>query len=302
MNLEVRHLDLVRAVVEEGGLTRAGKRLGLSQSALSHQLHDVEEQFGVSFFHRIGRRLTLAPAGERILQAALLVLPEIERTEMDLRQDPGKMFGTIRLSADCYTCYQWFPDIVRRFARKYPSVDLKIVTEATQNPVQALLKNELDVAVVSQRTHDRRLKTTNLFDDELVAVTAAGHPLADREYLRPKDFSSETLVSYPSHSTSPLSLRVLQPAAIRPKEVWEIPLTEAILEIVKAGFGIGVLPRWAAQPHLENGEYQAIQITSRGLRRKWYAAVRWIKSPPDSLTAFLQALRNESMAALRRLT
>ena len=87
MTLELRHLELVRTVVEEGGLTRAGKRLGLSQSALSHQLSGVEEQLGVSLFHRIGRRLVLAPAGERILRAASLVIPEIERTESDLREN-----------------------------------------------------------------------------------------------------------------------------------------------------------------------------------------------------------------------
>ena len=99
MNLEVRHLDLVQSVVEEGGLTRAGKRLGLSQSALSHQLRALEEQLGVSLFHRSGRRLTLAPAGERILRTAGLVIPEMERTEMELRQNSTQMSGAIRLGS-----------------------------------------------------------------------------------------------------------------------------------------------------------------------------------------------------------
>src|ERR1700733_13761269 len=97
MTLELRHLDLVRAAVEEGGLTRAGQRLGLSQSALSHQLRAVEEQFGVTLFHRIGRRLVLAPAGERLLQTARLVIPEMERTEMELQQNSNQLQGTIRL-------------------------------------------------------------------------------------------------------------------------------------------------------------------------------------------------------------
>lgn len=300
MNLELRHLDLVRTVVEEGGLTRAGKRLGLSQSALSHQLRDVEEQFGVSLFHRIGRRLALAPAGERILRTARLVIPEIERTEIELLQKSVETPGKIRLSAECYTCYQWLPGIARRFERKYPAVDLRIVTAATQRPVQALLNNELEVAVISQPPRDRRLKMINLLDDELVAVMAAGHPLADREYLRPKDFRSETLFSYSSLSTNSMYLRVLSRGGIRPKEVNEVPLTEAILEMVKAGFGITVLARWAIQPYLRIGEYCAIPITSRGLHRKWYAVTQNLKSPPDYLTAFLQDLRNESTIAIRR--
>ena len=298
MNLEVRHLELVQSVVEEGGLTRAGKRLGLSQSALSHQLRALEEQLGVSLFHRAGRRLRLAPAGERILRTAGLVIPEMERTEMELRQNSTQMSGVIRLSAECYTCYQWFPGIACRFMRKYPAVDLRIVTEVTEAPVQALLKNELDLAVVSQPARDRRLKFTDLLNDELVAVTAAGHSLADREYLRPKDFSCETLFAYPSLSRSPVFLRMLRTTGIRPKAVNEIPLTEAILELVKAGFGIAILAQWALQPHLGNGEYRSFPITARGLRRKWFAVVR--NNAPAYLTAFLQVLRNESVNAIHR--
>ena len=300
MTLELRHLDLVRSVVEEGGLTRAGKQLGLSQSALSHQLRAVEEQLGVSLFHRVGRRLALAPAGERILRTAGLVLPEMERTEMELRQNSTQMLGTLRLSAECYTCYQWLPGIACRFMRKYSGVDLRIVTGATAAPVQALLQNDVDVAVVSQAARDRRLKFTDLLDDELLAVTATGHSLADRAYLRPKDLSGETLFAYPSLSTSPAFLRMLRTNGIRPKEMSEIPLTEAILNLVKAGFGIAILSRWAIQPYLGNGEYRVFPITARGLRRKWFAAIQSSKSASGYLTAFLQVLRNESMAAVRR--
>jgi LysR family transcriptional regulator, regulator for metE and metH len=301
MSLELRHLDLVRTVVEEGGLTRAGKRLGLSQSALSHQLRDVEEQFGVSLFHRIGRRLALAPAGERILRTAGLVIPEMERAERDLRQNSSQMSGKIRLAAECFTCYQWIPGIACRFLRKYPAVDLRIDTGIAQKPIEALLENKLDLAVVSQPARDRRLKTTDLLDEELVAVTAAGHPLGDREYLRPKDFSSETLFSYSSLSTSPVYLRIVRRAGGRPKEVNEVPLTEAILELVKAGFGIAVLARWALQPHLGKGEIRVLPITARGLHRRWYAVSRSGKTAPDYLTAFLKTLRDESVAAIPRL-
>jgi LysR family transcriptional regulator, regulator for metE and metH len=301
MTLELRHLDLVRAAVEEGGLTRAGQRLGLSQSALSHQLRAVEEQFGVTLFHRIGRRLVLAPAGERILQTARLVIPEMERTEMELQQNSNQVFGTIRLAVECYSCYQWLPAIIRRFVRKNIGIDLRIVTAATEKPIEALLGNELDIAIVSQPARDQRLKIVELFEDELVAVTAVGHSLAGKPYLRPKDFGSETLYSYPSLSTSPVYQRMLRTAGIRSKEVSEIPLTEAILQLVKNGFGIAVLARWIIQPYLVNGQYLSFPITAHGLRRKWCAAIRSGNSSPDHLAAFLQALRNESLTAVSQV-
>jgi LysR family transcriptional regulator, regulator for metE and metH len=300
MTLELRHLELVRTVVEEGGLTRAGKRLGLSQSALSHQLRGVEEQLGVSLFHRIGRRLVLAPAGERILRAASLVIPEIERTESDLRENSRKMLGTIRLSAECYNCYQWLPAITRRFGRKHPSIDLRINTEATRKPIQALLQNEIDLAVVSGPLGDRRLKLTLLSEEVQVAVTPATHPLADRKFLRPQDFAGQTLFSYAELSTTCLYLNILQPAGVRPKEARAIPLTEAMLELVKAGQGITVLPQWVVEAYLGNGELRALSITSHGLSRRWYAAVRRMKKLPDYFAAFLEALRVESAASVHR--
>jgi LysR family transcriptional regulator, regulator for metE and metH len=301
MTLELRHLDLVRTAVEEGSLTRAGKRLGLSQSALSHQLRAVEEQFGVTLFHRIGRRLALAPAGERILRTARVVIPEMERTEMELLQNADQVHGTIRLAAECYSCYRWLPGIARRFARKNPTVDLRIVIGATDKPIEAILGNELDVAIVSHPAPDRRLKIVELFEDELVAVTAVGHPLAGKAYLRPKDFSGETLFSFPSLSTNSVYLRMLRTAGIQSKEVSGIPLTDAILELVKNGFGLAVLARWVVQPYLANGEYRPLPITARGLRRKWCAVIRSSKSSPDYLTALLQALRNESLTAVCRV-
>jgi LysR family transcriptional regulator, regulator for metE and metH len=301
MTLELRHLDLVQTVVEEGGLTRAGTRLGLSQSALSHQLRALEEEFGVSLFHRIGRRLVLAPAGERILRAAGMVIPEMARTEMDLRGKTGRLEGMIRLAADCYTCYQWLPGIARRFVRKNPASDIRIATAATDKPVEALLRNELDLAIVAQHTRDRRLKMIALFDDELVGVTAAGHRLAGRPYLRPKDFTGETLFASTSLSTSAVYQRMMRIAGIRPNQLSEIPLTDAVMELVRAGFGITILARWAVQPYLGSGEYCSFSLTARGLRRKWYAVIRKNENnPPDHLVAFLQALRTESMAAVAR--
>jgi DNA-binding transcriptional LysR family regulator len=106
------------------------------------------------------------------------------------------------------------------------------------------------------------------------------------------------LYSYPSLSTSPVYQRMLRTAGIRPKEVSEIPLTGAVLQLVKNGFGLAVLAQWIIQPYLANGEYLSFPITARGLRRKWCAVTRSRKSSPDALTALLQALRNESLTAV----
>src|SRR5678816_751674 len=98
VRLEVRHLKLVRAVVREQGLTRAAAHLHLTQPALSHQLAELESRLGTPLFLRAGRRLRPTPAGERLVQAAEAVLPELERAERELAGLEGASGGVIRVS------------------------------------------------------------------------------------------------------------------------------------------------------------------------------------------------------------
>src|SRR5271154_3154770 len=96
--LEVRHLMLVKAVAEEGSVTRAGLRLHLTQSALSHQLRDAEDRLGTRLFDRIGKRMVIPPAGERLLGSARAVLRELEGAEREIRQGAGHLRPVLRLT------------------------------------------------------------------------------------------------------------------------------------------------------------------------------------------------------------
>src|SRR5262245_41637485 len=125
--LEIRHLQLVKAIAEEGGVTRAGRRLHLTQSALSHQLRDAEERLDVRLFDRIGKRMVLTPAGERLLRSARGVIEEMESTEQEIRRDASRDGGRLRLTTQCNTVYHWLPSRLRLFHQAHPEVDLQVV-------------------------------------------------------------------------------------------------------------------------------------------------------------------------------
>src|SRR5262249_52440338 len=109
MDIDVRHLRLVAAVADVGSLTRAGDRLHLTQSALSHQLRDIESRLGTALFLRVGKRLVLTPAGERLLSTAREVLDRLEQAEAAIREMGKDRGGLLRLTTECYTCYHWLP-------------------------------------------------------------------------------------------------------------------------------------------------------------------------------------------------
>src|SRR5215210_2419050 len=196
MNLELRHLRLVRAVAQAGSVTRAANRLHLTQSALSHQLKDAEAEFGTLFFTRVNKRMILTTAGERLLKSAHIVLDEMRRVEEDIRQLRLNREGVLRISTECYTCYHWLPPLLKIFHRDYPRVDVRIVVEATHDPHRALLNGEIDLALVSSPVRNGKLFYKPLFEDELAVIVSNDHPLASQPFVGAEDFIPEHLIIY----------------------------------------------------------------------------------------------------------
>src|SRR6185436_745873 len=297
LHLEVRHLKLVETVAKEGGLTKAANRLHVTQSALSHQLRDIEDKLGAPLFLRLNKKMLLTQAGERLLSSAPAVLDELKRVEEDIRQIALHREGILRISTECYTCYHWLPPVLKPFNREFPRVEVRIVAEATRRPIEALLDGRLDLAVTSVATRNQKLMFRPLFKDELVVIVSPDHPLASRDFVTAKDFASETLLIYAlAKEDLTIYQKVLIPAGVTPKHVSRVELTEAIVEMVKAGVGIGVMARWAVKPQVEAGTLRTLRLTSKGVHRQWSAAMIRQKAPPPYLLRFVELLAANPMA------
>jgi LysR family transcriptional regulator for metE and metH len=297
VDLEIRHLKLVQAIAEEGGVTRAGARLHLTQSALSHQLRDAESRLGVPLFLRLNKKMVPTPAGERLLASGRGVLEQLQRAEDEVRRIATEREGALRIAVECYTCYHWLPSLLAAYRDSHPHVDVQIAVEETGRPIQALLEGRLDLAVISDPPSDRRIRVRPLFEDEMVVVVAPGHPLAERPYVRPEDFADQHLYIYSTPEDSTTIQRVLVPAGVAPRQVSQAQLTEAIVELVKAGLGISVMARWAVAPHLASGALRALPLTRKGYTRKWSAARLRTRSSPAYLTAFEDLLAGNPLRA-----
>src|SRR4249919_3432545 len=297
MDLEVRHLRLVSAVAELGSLTRAGDRLHLTQSALSHQLRDIESRLGAALFLRVGKRLVLTPAGERLLTTARDVLDRLDRTEQDIHQMGKARAGMLRLTTECYTCYHWLPPLLVRYRKRFPQVEVRIDVAATGRPLDMLLTGKLDLAIMSSPVRDRRLVSRPVFDDELVVVAARDHRFAKQTHVRLSDLRDETLYVYPPKEESRVLQEVLVPSGHVPARVEEVMLTESIAELVKAGLGVSVLARWAVQPLVDAGSIVIRPLTARGLRRQWRAVMLKDLAGADYIGEFIELLGKHAPTA-----
>ena len=298
MDLEIRHLRLVAEISDAGSMTRAAERLCLTQSALSHQLRDIEGRLGTTFFVRLGRRMVLTAAGRRVLETARRVIGDLEHTEEDVRRLAGNSDGSIRVCTQCNTGYHWLAPLLTVFQRKHPRVSVHVAADATAHPIEALVEGRVDLAILIDSVPDRRLRLRPLFTDEMVAVVARSHPLAKRRWVSAQDLAREHLLLYSSRPEESFLLRkVLAPEGLTPARVSFIMLTEAMIELARAGTGVGILPRWSAQRAIASGGVAALSITRRAMRRRWVAATLAAQPDPPYLVDFMDLLAERAMPA-----
>lgn len=298
MELEVRHLRLVSEVAALGSVTRAAERLHLTQSAISHQLRDIESRLGTALFYRLGKRMVATPAGERVLRSAGAVLDNLRRTEEDIKQIAREGSGVLRLCTQCNTGYHWLPPLLKAFNSRYPRVEVQIAVEATTRPAEALLEGKLDLAVMTHDVDDRRILVRPLFRDELVLVVNPEHRLASRRHVPVSELASEHLLIYSSSRHDSYAFRrVLDPAGVEPARVSHLMLTEAILEMVKANLGVTIIAKWSVLPAIESGAVRAMSLGPKGVFRQWTAATLKGADEPRHLTEFVQLLGAQALPA-----
>jgi LysR family transcriptional regulator, regulator for metE and metH len=292
--MEIRHLKLIKAIAEEGSITKAIEKLHLTQSALSHQLREAEYQLGTSIFHRSKKKMSLTKAGEQIYATAIDVLDKLATTETQIKKMIYGETGEIKLSAECYSSYHWLPAVMKQFHELYPNVDLQLVMSATHYPLQKLLAGELDIAITTDPSKDAKLKYIELFQDEMVAVIPAGHAWETKKFVNAEDFASESLIihSLPMETVTVFEY-FLKPAKVSPRKVTAVPLTEAAIEMVKADMGVMVLAKWALKNYINDEGLRFIKVGRSGLKRKHYIATFKNKAYPKYFNHFIEFMQKE---------
>jgi len=297
-HLELRHLRLLAAIADSGALTAAAERLHLTQSAVSHQLKTLEALLETGLVDRALRPAQLTQAGRRLLALAHTVLPAVDDALRDLAKLREGETGRLRIAVECHTCYDWLMPAMDRFRAAWPQVEMDLVGGFDPDPIARLTDDGADLVITSEPQTRRGVKTFPLFGYEVLALLPPGHALAAKPHLTPRDFTRDTLITYPvAENRLDLVRRVLAPAGINPVRR-EAQLTVAILQLVASRRGIAALPAWAVAPYLERGYVTARPIGKHGLWAELFAAVRASEAARAYLVDFIAIVRDESFARL----
>ncbi len=300
LHLEFRHLRTIRAIHDCGGLARAADRLNITQSALSHQVKNLEDQIGVELFVRRSKPMTLSAAGQRLLRLAEQVLPQVEAVEQDFAGLKSGKTGRLHIAIECHACFEWLFPVLEQFRRAWPDVDVDIRPGLQFQALPALQKEEVDLVVSSDPETLAGVEFAPLFDYEPVFLASSSHPLAAKPYVEAEDFAGETLITYPvERPRLDVFSQLLTPAGVEPAAIRQVELTAVILLLVASNRGVSVLPDWVVREVRYNSDYVTRPLTAKGVTRRLYAAVREVDASKPFMAHVLRLMRTEPLKLQR---
>jgi LysR family transcriptional regulator for metE and metH len=294
--LELRHLRTLAALRSAGSLVRAAQLLNLTQSALSHQIKLLEDRYGGPLFERKSVPIGFTATGARLLRLADTLLPEVEQAERDVARLMQGDQGQLRVALECHTCFDWLMPVMDEFRKRWPEVEIDLVSGFHSEPVELLRAGSADLVIGSD--YGAQYATFPLFRFEILTVMAQKHRLAGQRRLAPADFTDETLITYPvPEERIDLIRDVLRPAGI-PFHRRTAELTVAILQLVASRRGLAALPNWAIKNYVDYDYVIARPIGEAGLWSDLFVSIPHGLRQKAYVADFVKVIREQCAASL----
>lgn len=273
--IELRHLKTLVALRDTGSLVEAADRLYLTQSALSHQIKDLEDRLDCTLFIRKTRPPRFTSAGRRLLQLADEVIPMFRTVERDIGRLAGGEAGRLHICIECHSCFQWLIPCIDRYRGNWPEVELDLTGGYNFAPLPALVRGDLDLVITSDPLDLPGVEYVPLFRYEALLAVARQHPLARKTYMEPSDLADQVMIIYPvQRDRLDVFTRFLDPADVEPASIRTAELTPMMVQLVASGRGVACLPNWALTEYLQNETIVARKLSENGLWATLYAAIR----------------------------
>ena len=267
--MDLRQLEIIRAIAEAGSFTAAGEKLHVSQSAISRQILLLEDELGEPVFHRIGRRIRITPVGESLLQLSRRVFQDLQDTVAGISDTRESLGGTLRLVGGMTVCLYVFPVLLAEVRRIHPKLDLKVTVGSAERSIAMLRTGAGDLGLLTLPVDVDDLVSKPVLEEELLLVTYPTHPLAAKKSIAPQDLADQAFVLFETGSiTRRLVEGFFREEGLEPEIIMETENVEIIKAMVRHGLGISIIPWQAAVVDVRNGQLFSSRIEGRALHRQ----------------------------------
>jgi DNA-binding transcriptional LysR family regulator len=295
--MDLRQLEILQAIAETGSFTACGRKLHVSQSAISRQILLLEEELGEPLFLRVGRQVRMTPAAESLVQLGQRVFLDVRETVGTITDRTRELRGTLRLSGGMTVCLYVFPPLLKQLRRVHPHLDVRLTVATAGRSVQEIRAGRVDAGLLTLPVQESDLVTVPVLREELLLVTTPTHPLARRRKVTPPDLDGQPFVLFEVGSaTRKVIDQFFATEKIEPTIVMDTENVEIIKAMVKTGMGVGIVPYQAVAREVRAGQFFCTRIDGHQLVREtgWvYARANRVPRVIHELLAAFDAVKGK---------
>jgi DNA-binding transcriptional LysR family regulator len=281
--LELRVLTSFLVLADELNFTRAARRLNMTQPPLSLQIKQLEAQVGAELFERNKRSVRLTPAGH-VLRAEAQKLFDIEHRARQMvgQAGRGEDVGHLSIGLTAISAIELVPDMLRRFSARLPGVLYSLRETSSEAMIEALVRNELDVAILRPPFTEPRLQARRLMSEPYVLAVPASHPLAVKPRLHARDLNGQSLATlerrYGQYAHD-LMMTWLAEHNVVPARIHDGARHHAVMSLVAAGLAVALVPMSAAAQPVSGAVYRRLANRDVPALELWVAFHKEIGNP-----------------------
>jgi len=292
MRFTLRQLEVFTAIARVQSVSRATESLAMSQSAVSGALADLERQFDVRLFERLGKRLVLSELGRALWPQAEALCEQARGLELRLSQ---QLSGELRVGATLSIGNHLCAPLMAQFLRDNAGARISLRIANTEEVARSVKSFEIDVGLIEGELSDPELAVTRWRDDELVVFCAPGHPLAKRRALSDADLiSCDWIVREHGSGTRQAFEHAMHGLFPQLKLALELTQTEAIKGAVAAGLGLGCVSRLALEDDFRHRTLVRCRVPQRDFRRAFFFVMHQRKFKSPALESWLALCRGQA--------
>lgn len=286
-NISLKQLRVFISITQHDTLTAASEALFLSKAAVSMALSELEKQIGHSLFDRVNNRLILNQEGQKLLPLADELIERAQDIEQ-LFDNDQTLTGELRIGASDTIGNQVAPYLISDFRRHTNHHSQSLFISNSALICQKLVDYELDLALIEGKTLHPELISTQFSQDEMCVICSSDSPLANKQRFSVGDLEeSEWILREPGSGSREFFLRAIAPRIEQWHESFQLNTTEALINSVSAGLGLGCLSKLAAQPALTDGRVVELKL-SLDMKRRYWLLVHKEKYQSPLLKSFIE--------------
>lgn len=301
-NLTLRQLRSVQAIDQHRTIAAAARHIGLTAPAVTLQVKQIEDEFGLPIFDRTSDGMRLTSAGAAVLAAANAIETTLRSLSNEIDAIKGLRSGSIRLGV-VSTAKYFAPRLIAAFRKQYPDIDIRLTVGNRSEIVADLRSYRLDIALMGRAPTEFPVDSVVFGDHPLVMIAAPDHPLAGARAIDRERLLEETILIREPGSGTRSSLDIFfadHPGAIE-AHTSEMGSNETIKQAVMAGLGIAFISAHTIEFEVEMKRLAVLDVAGMPIRRQWFAVCRRERVSAPAELAFKTFLTKQGAALLPTL-